>query len=85
VRSMPDPTPTRIENQVHKMVTARLADGQLDDCDLTLHQVHLIEESLVKSLYGFYHARIAYPKPVDAAPDRPVDAAPDRPVEGGQG
>ncbi len=84
VRSMPDPTPTRIENQVHKMVTARLADGQLDDCDLTLHQVHLIEESLVKSLYGFYHARIAYPKPVDAAGDKPVDAAPDRPVENGQ-
>ena len=63
VRSMPDPTPTRIESQVHKMVTARLADGQLDDCDLTLHHVHLIEESLVKSLYGFYHARIAYPPP----------------------
>ena len=87
VRSMPDPTPTRIENQVHKMVTARLADGQLDDCDLTLHQVHLIEESLVKSLYGFYHARIAYPKPVDAAGDKPGDAdkpvedAPDRPVD----
>ena len=70
VRSMPDPTPTRIENQVHKVVSARLADGQLDDCDLTLNQVHMIEESLVKSLYGFYHARIAYPKPLDSAADK---------------
>jgi len=89
VRSMPDPTPTRIENQVHKMVTARLADGQLDDCDLTLHHVHLIEESLVKSLYGFYHARIAYPKPVEAAGDKPVEGAPNGPnspaIEGSQG
>ncbi len=79
VRSMPEPTPTRIENQVHKMVSARLADGQLDECDLTLHQVHMIEESLVKSLYGFYHARIAYPKPVDAAADKPE---PDTPPAG---
>jgi hypothetical protein len=44
------------------VVTYRLADGQLDECDLTLKEVHGIEQSFVKSLCSFYHARIAYPK-----------------------
>lgn len=61
VRAMSEPTPTRIRTQVHQMVTSRLEDGQLDECDLTLREVHQIEESLVKSLCGMYHARIAYP------------------------
>lgn len=62
VRAMPEPTPGRIENQVHTMVTRRLMDGQLDECDLTLREVHRIEASLIRSLCGIYHSRIAYPK-----------------------
>jgi hypothetical protein len=57
-----EPTPTSIRTQVHRIVTERLEDGQLDECDLTLKEVHGIEESLIKSLCGIYHARIAYPK-----------------------
>ncbi|MDY6914285.1 MAG: HDIG domain-containing protein [Planctomycetota bacterium] len=68
VRSMSDPTPPRIENQVHTMVSHRLMDGQLDECDLTLSQVHQIETSLVKSLCGIYHARISYPTPPQEKP-----------------
>ena len=62
VRAMSEPTPTRIRTQVHEVVTARLEDGQLDDCEMTLQDVHTVEESLVKSLCGMYHGRIAYPK-----------------------
>jgi len=68
VRAMEDPTPPRIENQVHAMVSRRLMDGQLDECDLTLRQVHKIEASFVKSLCSIYHARIAYPTPVGQEP-----------------
>jgi len=68
VRSMSEPTPGRIENQVHTMVTRRLMDGQLDECELTLRQVHGIETSLIKSLCGIYHARIAYPTPPGEKP-----------------
>jgi len=68
VRSMSEPTPGRIENQVHAMVTRRLMDGQLDECELTLNQVHQIEASLVKSLCSMYHARIAYPTPAGQQP-----------------
>ncbi|MBN1555676.1 MAG: HDIG domain-containing protein [Phycisphaerae bacterium] len=62
VRALSEPTPTSIRTQVHRIVTERLEDGQFDECDLTLREVHQIEESLVKSLCGIYHARIAYPK-----------------------
>ncbi len=62
VRAMTDPTPTRIRNQVHEVVNSRLEDGQLDDCEMTLREVHIVELSLVKSLCGIYHSRVAYPE-----------------------
>ncbi len=68
VRSMEDPTSGRIESQVHSMVQRRLMDGQLDHCHLTLREVHDIETSLIKSLCGIYHARIAYPTPQGEKP-----------------
>ncbi len=68
VRTMSEPTPGRIESQVHTMVNRRLMDGQLDECDMTLKEVHLVEASLVKSLCGIYHARIAYPPPAGQKP-----------------
>ncbi len=67
-RSMADPTPGRIESQVHTMVSRRLMDGQLDECGLTLAEVHQIESSLVKSLCSIYHSRIAYPTPAGQKP-----------------
>ena len=63
VRTLQEPTPGRIENQVHAMVMRRLMDGQLDDCELTLKDVHRIEDSLVKTLAAMHHTRVAYPTP----------------------
>jgi len=68
VRAMSEPTPGRIENQVHTMVNRRLMDGQLDECQLTLSEVHRVETSLVRSLTSIYHARIAYPTPAAQTP-----------------
>ena len=61
VRAMDKLTPTNIQTQVHAIVADKLGDGQLDECDLTLCEVHIIEESMIKSLCGMYHGRIAYP------------------------
>jgi len=68
VRSMSEPTPGRIENQVHAMITRRLMDAQLDDCELTLQEVHQIETSIIKSLCSIYHSRISYPTPAGQKP-----------------
>ncbi|MBI9018606.1 MAG: HDIG domain-containing protein [Phycisphaerae bacterium] len=61
-RAMSEPTPSRIEQLVHQLVNMRLQDGQLDDSDITMKELHIIEKSLVKSLCAMYHGRIAYPK-----------------------
>ena len=61
-RAMQDPTPSRIEDIVNTVAMRRLQDGQFDECDLTMRELRLIANSLVKSLCGMYHGRIAYPK-----------------------
>lgn len=71
VRSLGEPTPGRIEQVVHQIFTHRLNDGQFDDCDISLRELHRVEESLVKSLSSYYHGRVAYPKPAKETPHGP--------------
>ncbi len=68
VRALSEATTGRIEQAVHQLITDRLNDGQFDNCDITLRELHRVEESLVKSLCGHYHGRVAYPKREKAEP-----------------
>ncbi|UCE99661.1 MAG: HDIG domain-containing protein [Planctomycetota bacterium] len=65
VRTLAEPTPTRIEAVVHNMAMKRLQDGQFDECDLSLRELSRIETSISKTLAAHHHARIPYPKPPD--------------------
>ncbi len=38
------------------------ADGQFDECDLTLRDLERIREAFVGQLLGMYHTRVAYPQ-----------------------
>jgi len=60
-RSMPEPNPSRIENLVRKLASKRLADGQLDECDLTFRELALIQDAMISRLQAIYHSRISYP------------------------
>lgn len=60
-RALVEPTPARIESLVEDIAMKKLLDGQFDECDLTLKQLHMIEESLIKSLTAVYHGRVKYP------------------------
>lgn len=60
-RSLPEPTPSRIESLVHSLADKRLMDGQFDECDLTFRDLRTIVNSLSKSVTSIYHGRIAYP------------------------
>ncbi len=60
-RSLPSPTPETLLALVQKMINMVFSEGQLDECDLTLKDLHLIAESFVRTLEGIYHARPAYP------------------------
>lgn len=61
-RALVDPAPARIESLVHDLALKRLLDGQFDECGLTLQELHLIEESLIKSIIAVYHGRVKYPE-----------------------
>jgi putative nucleotidyltransferase with HDIG domain len=60
-RTLTEPTPARIAGLVHDIAMKRLLDGQFDECGLTLEELELIEQSLVKSLTAVYHGRVKYP------------------------
>ncbi len=62
-RALPSPTPSSLRKLVHDIVMKRLLDGQFEESGLTLTELHLIEESLCKSLIALYHSRIKYPEP----------------------
>lgn len=61
-RALSDPTPGSLRKLVHDLLMKRLLDGQFEESGLTLTELHLIEESLSKSLIALYHARIKYPE-----------------------
>lgn len=61
-RALSDPTPARIESLVHDLAMKRLLDGQFDECGLTLQELRILEDSLVKSLTAVYHGRVKYPE-----------------------
>ncbi len=46
----------------------RLLDGQFDESSLTLREIRIVEDSLVKSLIGMHHGRIKYPDQKDWRP-----------------
>ena len=66
VRSLKQPTADEIEAIIHRIITDRLEDGQLDQASLTLKDVHTIGQTFRSILLGAYHARIAYPEALAA-------------------
>ncbi|MHB8766102.1 MAG: HD family phosphohydrolase [Deferrisomatales bacterium] len=60
-RSLADPRPSRIQGVVQNIVNRTFADGQLDECDLTLKDLHEIARSFSRILSGIHHQRIDYP------------------------
>jgi cyclic-di-AMP phosphodiesterase PgpH len=64
-RTLTDPTPARIQGMVQKIINNVFADGQLDECELTLKDLHHIARSFNKILSGIFHQRIQYPQAID--------------------
>ncbi|MAE63085.1 MAG: hypothetical protein CMJ18_02330 [Phycisphaeraceae bacterium] len=75
-RTLAEPTPVRLEQLVHQLAMKRLMDGQFDQCQLTLSDLHRIEESLTKTLCAIHHGRVAYPSDSKAEEEGAGDAAP---------
>jgi len=86
VRSSRDRSPERIDALVDAVIQERLAERQLEDCDLTLRDLKVIGESFKGTLRGIYHRRVEYPPPTAeeraALAARFLEQVPSAPIDG---
>ncbi len=59
-RTLENPTPARIQGLVQNLMNSVFSDGQLDNCELTLKDLHNIAKSFNMILNGIHHHRIEY-------------------------
>ncbi|MCM2980722.1 HD family phosphohydrolase [Niallia circulans] len=62
VRSLNAPTTEQIDSLIKNIISDRLQDGQLDECDLTLKELDIVRNTLSETLKGIFHSRIEYPE-----------------------
>ena len=60
-RAIEDPTPKKLENRIDEIIKNRFIEGELDECELTFHDLTIIKQSILKVLLGIHHHRIKYP------------------------
>lgn len=62
VRSLDSPSPESIRAMVESVFEKKLHNGQLDNAELSLKELHLIREAFINTMIAMNHGRIAYPK-----------------------
>ena len=60
-RSLRSPTPEELQQTVNRIVSERIADGQLDSAPLTFEEITKIKNSFQFTLLNMLHSRVAYP------------------------
>lgn len=61
-RALTNPTSSRLQGLVRQQINTCFAEGQLDECELTLKDLHNIGRIFNTILSGIYHHRIEYPE-----------------------
>ncbi|HXX47527.1 MAG TPA: HD family phosphohydrolase, partial [Myxococcota bacterium] len=65
-RTLVDTNPARVQQLVQRIINNYFRDGQLDECNLTLRDLHAIARSFIDTLSAIRHERIDYPETTDA-------------------
>jgi len=66
VRAAPGVDGDQMRAIIHRVIQERVHDGQLDECNLTLRDLAVVEESFATVLQGMSHPRVKYPAPLAA-------------------
>ena len=69
-RSLEKVTPQKIDQLIGDIIQARLIDGQLKECDLTMRELEEVAESFKHTLQSMLHTRVAYPSSRTERPER---------------
>jgi len=72
-RTISEPTIDRIQGLVQKMINKVFASGELDECELTLHDLHQIAKCFTRVLHSIHHQRIAYAEPAEKVAEKEED------------
>lgn len=89
-KTLTEATPARIQGMVQKIINGIFTDGQLDECELTLKNLHVIANSFNRIMAsGVFHQRIEYPsngleesggtKKINGKDKKPAEADKDKP------
>ncbi len=84
-RSLAEPTPARLQGLVQRIINLKFSDGQLEECDLTLADLHSIAKSFTRVLKSIYHGRPEYAGVVNdmtgKKPNGDLDSKPQKQTE----
>jgi hypothetical protein len=61
-RSLTDRSPASVEALVRSIIEERINLEQFVNCDITMRELSIINQTIASSLSGVYHSRISYPK-----------------------
>ena len=70
-RALAQPTGENLRGVVQRRIHELFAEGQLDDCALTLRDLGAIGEAMARALEAVYHVRPDYPDRGGAPPEAP--------------
>lgn len=78
-RSIKEPTPERVASMIQRIINSVMAEGQFDDCPLTVKELRIMAEVFQKTVLAIHHHRIEYPDAVVTPgvklPDAPSNGA----------
>jgi putative nucleotidyltransferase with HDIG domain len=74
VRALKPGSAEEIDEIVEKMIADKVSSGQLDECDLTISDLHHIRKAFVDILQGVHHPRIKYPDQIKAEEQKMQEA-----------
>jgi hypothetical protein len=66
VRALKPASAEEIDEIVQKVIADKLNSGELNQCDLTIADIHNVRSAFVDILQGVHHPRIKYPEDVEA-------------------
>ena len=72
-RAMEKPTASKIKTLIRELILARFNDGQLDESELTLRDLHRIQEAFTHIILGTLHQRVKYPKEGERGEDEEAE------------
>ncbi len=81
VRSIRPGTREELEKLINRLIDGRVAEGVLNQCELTFKDLQTIREVFIQVLQGVHHPRITYPEPVRPTPEPAAKPAASTPVE----